>query len=100
MAATRKLLKAGGGQLRFEGPPWNDSTVDVIRSAKAHSVYVLTSFFSEAVAKLQVLGTCLWLQHGTASAAVLAPPLPHFPSGPVGCLPMDLSPVRMKSIAS
>ena len=52
--ATKQLLKAGAGQLRFEGPPWNNNTVHVIRTARAHSTYVLHKTFSESLDKLQV----------------------------------------------
>ena len=64
MAATKKLLKAGGGKLRFEGPPWNDNTVDVIRTARAHSLYVLHKTFGDSVHQLQVRGP--WPADSTA----------------------------------
>ena len=54
MAAAKKLHASGGGQIHFDGPAWNGNTVDTIRVAKAHSMYVLQKTFKEAVARLQV----------------------------------------------
>ena len=53
-AGAKKLHAAGQGQIHFDGPAWNSNTVDTIRIAKAHSMYVLHKTFHEAVARLQV----------------------------------------------
>lgn len=50
--AAATLAAACGGpnaQLSFEGPPWNSSTVELIRAAKAHCEFVLHSNFVEAL---------------------------------------------------
>ncbi|GAB4820390.1 hypothetical protein N2152v2_007436 [Parachlorella kessleri] len=49
--AVQVLMKAAGGKLAFEGEPWNSSSVDLIRLAKAHCVLVMHQTFVEAVGR-------------------------------------------------
>lgn len=42
-----------GGQLVFEGAPWNACTVELIRAAKAHCLYVLHSTFVSALGEAE-----------------------------------------------
>ncbi len=53
MQATKTLAAAGGGRIQFEGAPWNNSTVDLIRAAKAHCDLVLHKTFVESVQDLK-----------------------------------------------
>lgn len=49
-AATATLLAAcPGGRLVFEGEPWNGSTVELIRAARAHCLLVLHANFVDAL---------------------------------------------------
>ncbi len=52
MAATQALADASGGDVVFEGHPWNSNTVDLIRLARAHCLLVLHSTFADSVAQL------------------------------------------------
>ena len=52
MAATQALAEASGGDVVFEGRPWNSNTVDLIRLARAHCLLVLHSTFADSVAQL------------------------------------------------
>ncbi|KAL6782117.1 ACX1 [Auxenochlorella protothecoides x Auxenochlorella symbiontica] len=47
--AAAVLRAAAGGELVFEGEPWNGTNVDLIRLAKAHSALLLHRNFLEAV---------------------------------------------------
>lgn len=49
VAATATLRHAGGGEAHFEGAPWNNNTVDMIRAAKGHLQLVLFQTFAESV---------------------------------------------------
>lgn len=52
VAATRTLAEASGGEVVFEGRPWNSNTVDLIRLARAHCLLVLHSTFADSVAQM------------------------------------------------
>ena len=52
MAATQALAEASGGEVVFEGYPWNSNTVDLIRLARAHCLLVLHSTFADSVSQL------------------------------------------------
>ena len=52
MAATQALAEASGGEVVFEGQPWNSNTVDLIRLARSHCLLVLHSTFADSVAQL------------------------------------------------
>ncbi|KAG2488798.1 hypothetical protein HYH03_012598 [Edaphochlamys debaryana] len=53
-AAEATLRRASGARgLVFEGAPWNENTIDFIRSAKAHCALVLHATFLEGVARLE-----------------------------------------------
>eukprot|EP00887_Chlorella_sp_A99_P006224 scaffold3.g6224.t1 len=54
--ATEALARAGGGRLVFEGAPWNGTTVDLIRCARAHCVLCLHKTFVESAAEAGALG--------------------------------------------
>lgn len=45
-----KLRSAGSGRLHFDGPAWNDNTVDFIRLARAHCAFILLQTFADYVA--------------------------------------------------
>lgn len=49
VAATKTLQQAGGGEVQFEGAPWNDNTVTLIRAAKGHLQLVLFQTFADSV---------------------------------------------------
>jgi hypothetical protein len=52
VAAMRTLAEASGGEVVFEGRPWNSNTVDLIRLARAHCLLVLHSTFADSVAQM------------------------------------------------
>ncbi|EFN54271.1 hypothetical protein CHLNCDRAFT_36152 [Chlorella variabilis] len=57
--ATQVLARAGGGRVAFDGEPWNNSTVDLIRAARAHvALYLHQNFVDcvEAAASQRALG--------------------------------------------
>ncbi|GFR44234.1 hypothetical protein Agub_g5369 [Astrephomene gubernaculifera] len=62
-------LAASGGtrQMVFEGRPWNENTVELIRAAKAHCIYVLHQTFLDSIARLEAAGAA-----GEVEAAVEA----------------------------
>lgn len=47
--ATKVLARASGGQPVFEGEPWNGSSVDLIRAARAHVALYLHKNFVDCV---------------------------------------------------
>ena len=49
MAATQALAEASGGEVVFEGRPWNGNTVDLIRLARSHCLLVLHNTFADSV---------------------------------------------------
>ena len=53
VVATKTLLQAGGGKAHFEGSPWNDNTVTLIRAAKSHLQLVLFQTFADSVKDLE-----------------------------------------------
>lgn len=57
VAATRTLAEASGGEVVFEGRPWNSNTVDLIRLARAHCLLVLHSTFADSVAQMAAEGS-------------------------------------------
>jgi acyl-CoA oxidase len=63
--AADVLRAAGNGKFVFEGAPWNNSTVDLIRVARAHCCLVVHQWFVDAVAEARG-------QLSPQSAAVLA----------------------------
>jgi len=46
------LASASGGPVAFEGVPWNSNTVDLIRLARAHCLFVLHRTFADSVERL------------------------------------------------
>lgn len=48
-AASELLARQGGGKVAFEGPVWNDNTVELIRLARAHCWCVLHANFVDTV---------------------------------------------------
>mmetsp|Transcript_25494 Transcript_25494/g.55452 ORF Transcript_25494/g.55452 Transcript_25494/m.55452 type:complete len:695 (+) Transcript_25494:125-2209(+) len=64
--AAQTLAAASGGKLAFEGPAWNNSTVVMIRLARAHCTGVLHATFLEAISALEGAGKV-----GAAAAGVL-----------------------------
>ena len=50
--ATEQLAAASGGAPAFEGPAWNGNTVDLIRLARAHCLFVLHHTFADSVQRL------------------------------------------------
>ena len=59
--ATTAVAAASGGQVAFEGAPWNSNTVDLIRLARAHCLLVLHSTFADSVHRLDQEVLCLAL---------------------------------------
>eukprot|EP00884_Botryococcus_braunii_P015671 jgi/Botrbrau1/2788/Bobra.0125s0001.1 len=55
--ATQTLSGNGNGKIVFEGAPWNNSTVDLIRAARGHCDLVLHSTFISSVANLKAEGS-------------------------------------------
>ena len=53
VSATKTLVQAGGGEAHFEGSPWNNNTVTLIRAAKSHLQLVLFQTFAESVQTLE-----------------------------------------------
>lgn len=51
--ATQALVAAGGGVPAFEGAPWNNNTVPLIRASKAHLQLVLFQTFAASVAEME-----------------------------------------------
>lgn len=49
LVAADALRRAGGGELVFEGEPWNETTVDLIRVARAHCSLAMHQTFVAAV---------------------------------------------------
>ena len=75
MAATQALAEASGGEVVFEGQPWNSNTVDLIRLARAHCLLVLHSTFADSVAQLAAQVAPKWpantLVHNTTPTCLL-----------------------------
>jgi acyl-CoA oxidase len=53
VTATEKILAAGKGEAHFEGAPWNDNTVTLIRAAKSHLQLVLFQTFASSVNEME-----------------------------------------------
>ncbi|CAG9467403.1 unnamed protein product [Pedinophyceae sp. YPF-701] len=49
VAAAKALFKAGGGQLKFEGAPWNNNMVALVEAAKSHSRLVIAGTFYDVL---------------------------------------------------
>jgi acyl-CoA oxidase len=53
VSAAQALVKSGGGQIKFEGEPWNRHMVALVEAAKCHSRLIITSTFWEVIQKAE-----------------------------------------------